>query len=179
MAKDQWAQLVLAAINKIAYSPSNTWDQATNYAGLPDPVTCPGSTWLVLTGTGIWPLNKPSGWYISIGSSWSYLGAYNPVVSGGNVVVTNLPIPASQGDCEAINVSTNGEQILSEDSSRKGFILTAPLGIILIGVGFMPSDSKYSYCMTNGYVVEKDNFTGPVYAAAQDDSKIIYVTEIK
>lgn len=90
-ANDNWASQVLVALTKLANSPSNTWNQASTYAGLPDPSTCAGSTWLVLQGSGIWPLNNPAGWYCSDGDEWQYLGAYNPVVTGGNVVVTNFP----------------------------------------------------------------------------------------
>jgi hypothetical protein len=176
---DQWARLVLDALNKIAYSPSNTWNQAINYEGLPEPNTVPGSTWLVLVGTGFWPVNKPSGWYFSNGTSWLYLGAYNPIVTGGNVAVTNFPGPALAGEGSTVVVPTGGTALLETDSSRKGFILTAAVGIVYVGMGFMPSGSRYTYRMTNNTVIEKDGFAGPVYAVAEDDQKEIYVTEIK
>ena len=177
--KDQWAQDVLAALNKVAYSPSITWNQAPNYAALPNPTTCSGATWLVLTGSGIWPLNKPAGWYCSDGVVWAYLGSYNPVVSGGNVVVTNFPQPASIGEGSTEDVSLGGDRILASDSTRKGFVLTVETGVIYIGLGFMPSSSQYTYRLTNHSVVEKNGFTGSVYAITDESPKEIYITEMK
>lgn len=177
--KDQWAQNILAALNKVAYSPSISWNQASTYAALPDPSTDSGSTWLVLTSTGIWPLSKPAGWYCSTGETWAYLGSYNPVVSGGNVVVTNFPQPASTGEGLSALVTLDGIRLLAPDSARKGFVLTLEQGIVYIGLGFMPTDSQYTYRMTNNSVVEKDGFTGPVFGIADQVSKEIYITEIK
>ena len=179
MGNDNWAQLVLESISKLASSPANSWGQAVNYSGLPDCTTVPGSTWLVLVGTGIWPVNKPSGWYYSTGTDWTYLGAYNPIVTGGNVVVTNFPSAPSTGEGTTIEVSSSGVRILAADNTRKGFVLTAETGVIYIGIGFMPTSSQYTYRMTNNSVVEKDGYVGPVYATADQGSKEIYITEIK
>lgn len=179
MENDQWAKSVLDAVNKLANSPSNNWNQAATYTRLPDPTTCSGETWLVLAGTGVWPVNKPSGWYYSNETTWLYLGAYNPVVTGGNVVVTNFPAPGTTGEGSTVMVSPNGSQLLFGDADRKGFVLTLETGIVYIGVGFMPSNSQYTYRMTNNSVVEKDGFVGPIYAITDEGSKEIYITEIK
>lgn len=176
---DQWARLVLDAVSRLANSPAISWNQAANYAGLPASASCDGETWLVLSSTGIWPVSKPSGWYYSNGATWVYLGVYNPVVTGGNVVVTNFPMSASSGEDSTVEVSLAGVQILSADSTRKGFILTLETGIVYIGIGFMPTTSQYTYRMTNHSVVEKDGFTGPVYAVTENDPKEIYITEMK
>lgn len=179
MGNDQWASLLLDAINKLAYSPSNTWNQTATYAKLPDCTTVPGETWLVISGTGIWPVNKPSGWYYSDGTVWNYLGAYNPVVTGGNVTVTNFPSPGITGQCSAISVAVTGAtQILLADVDRKGFILTVPNGVVYVGIGFVPTPSLYSFRMTTNSVLEKD-FAGIVYAVAEADPKTVYITEIK
>lgn len=177
---DRWASDILDALNKIAYSPSNTWNQATNYAALPDPTISTGTTWLVLASTGIWPVSKPSGWYFSNGIAWLFLGAYNPVVTGGNVAVLNFPTFGSTGEgFTALIPPDSPSQLLAADDLRKGFILNVSVGVVYIGVGFPPSSSKYSYRMTNHSVAEKDGFTGAIYALAEADPKTVYITEIK
>lgn len=176
---NDWARLILDGVNKLAYSPANSWKQTANYAGLPDPTTVAGETWLVLSGTGIWPVNKPSGWYYSNATSWIYLGAYNPVVTGGNVAVTNFPTPGMTGQCSAVVVPVNGAaQLLLADADRKGFVLTVPDGAIYLGIGFIPTPSLYSFRLTTNSVLEKD-FAGMVFAVAEANPKTVYITEIK
>jgi hypothetical protein len=176
---DQWAQLVLEAVSKLANSPSTTWEQAATFASLPNPSTCTGSTWLVLTGTGLWPVSKPSGWYYSDGNSWSYLGAYNPIVTGGNVTVLNWPDLSTTGDGWIETIEDTGTQLLDVDPLRRGFIFNVEVGIIYIGLGFMPTASKYSYRLTNHSVVERNGFMGAVYALADNGTKPLCITELK
>jgi len=175
---DQWARYILEALNRLAYSPSNTWEQSATYSQLPDPTTVSGQTWLVLSGTGIWPVNKPSGWYYSDGNQWLYLGSYNPVASGGNVFVTNFPSPATQGVGNTA-VIADTQEILTRDDLRKGFVLTLEEGLLYIGLGFPPTQQSYTYRMKGYSVVEKDGYTGSVYALSDGNPATIYITEIK
>lgn len=65
------------------YAPTNAatqgWDgEANTYADLPSAAGHTGEVWLVLSPSGIWPLNHPAGLYISDGASWNEA----PMVAG-------------------------------------------------------------------------------------------------
>src|SRR3990172_1528064 len=49
--------------------------EVANYAGLPDPTTVPGETYVCLAAQGVYFLTrKPAGFYYSDGAAWSYVG---------------------------------------------------------------------------------------------------------
>lgn len=100
----------------------------------------------------------------------------------GTVPVTGTFTPATStvGLPSTVSVSNAIPTIiLSADPTRNGFVLAVDVGIIYVGLGFIPTSTQYTYRMTNHSIVEKDYFVGVVYGIADTAPKNIYITELK
>lgn len=58
--------------------PVRTYPEVDVYADLPSPSTVSGKIYVVKNTTGIWPLRKSAGFWLSDGATWRYLGDFDP-----------------------------------------------------------------------------------------------------
>jgi hypothetical protein len=109
-------------------SGGEVYTQVNTYADLPLPTTVPDKTFVVLTGTGIYIVNrKESGLYYSDGVNWRRLGNTPDFFKDSNFQVYNATDSTKALKVDASNLPTGAIRVIKAPS-QSGEMATYPLG---------------------------------------------------
>jgi hypothetical protein len=109
-------------------SGGEVYTQVNTYADLTLPTTVPDKTFVVLTGTGIYIVNrKESGLYYSDGVNWRRLGNTPDFFKDSNFQVYNATDSTKALKVDASNLPTGAIRVIKAPS-QSGEMATYPLG---------------------------------------------------
>ena len=116
--------------NTLFDSPLGTvgYAKVNTYADLPDATLNPGQLYIVLTGTGIYPLNRKSaGLYYSNGVSWARLGNIPAYFDDGNFGVYNNADNTKEVKLDTSGITTSTIRTLAVPDADGTIALTTGL----------------------------------------------------